>query len=141
MRLLCLLPFFFVACSSTGHRHFNPPERTDTVPYAHGVLAGDTYYVAGTLGVDPATGQPPGDASQEARLVMDGIKAKHALADMTMDDIVSVQVFCPDLTLYDAFNAVYRTYFSDGYPARAFVGSGPLLRGARFEVNATAVRR
>jgi reactive intermediate/imine deaminase len=140
MRPHCLLALFLVACSSTGHRHFNPPDRSDTNPFAHGVLAGDTYYVAGTLGLDPATGQPPADAAQEAKLVMDGIQAKLALADMTMEDVVSVQVFCPDLTLYDTFNNVYRTYFEDGFPARAFIGSGPLLRGARFEVNAIAVR-
>jgi 2-iminobutanoate/2-iminopropanoate deaminase len=45
---------------------------------------------------------------------------------MTMDDIVFVQVFCPDVSLYGRFNDVYKTYFG----ARAFVGSGPLLRGA-----------
>ena len=139
MRVLCLLPLFFAACSSTGHRHFNP-KRTDTVPYSYGVLAGDTYYVAGTLGLDQATGQAPQDAEQEVRNVMDGIKAKLALAGMTMDHVVSVQVFCTDLTLYDKFNAIYQTYFTNGYPARAFIGSGPLLRGARFEVNAIAVR-
>ena len=30
---------------------------------------------------------------------------------MTMDDLVSVQIFCTDLKLYDTFNKVYRTYF------------------------------
>jgi enamine deaminase RidA (YjgF/YER057c/UK114 family) len=59
---------------------------------------------------------------------------------MSMDDLVSVQVFCTDLSLYDAFNGVYRTYFRRGFPARAFIGSGPLLRGARFEINGVAAR-
>jgi enamine deaminase RidA (YjgF/YER057c/UK114 family) len=52
-----------------------------------------------------------------------------------------VQVFCPDLSLYDQFNAVYRTYFTDHFPARAFVGSGPLLRGGHFEILGTAIRQ
>ena len=64
-----------------------------------------------------------------------------ALADASMDDLVSVQVFCPDLELYDAFNEVYAGYFSKGnYPVRAFIGSGPLLRGARFEINGIAYK-
>ena len=47
---------------------------------------------------------------------------------MTMDDLVSVQIFCPDVANYDAFNSVYRTYFKKEYPARAFLGSGPPSR-------------
>jgi enamine deaminase RidA (YjgF/YER057c/UK114 family) len=45
------------------------------------------------------------------------------------------------VALYDTFNAVYKTYFRGDYPARAFLGSGKLLRGARFEVQGTAVKR
>jgi enamine deaminase RidA (YjgF/YER057c/UK114 family) len=58
-----------------------------------------------------------------------------------MDDLVSVQVFCSDVGHYDAFNRVYRTFFSGEFPARAFLGSGTLLFGARFEVQGIAVRR
>ena len=42
---------------------------------------------------------------------------------------------------YDAFNSVYRTYFTTEFPARAFLGSGTLLFGARFEVMGIAVRK
>ena len=115
--------------------------RTDDRPFSHAVVAGDTVYVAGTIGVDPETGAPPADPTAEARLALDGMKAKLALAGATMDDLVRVEVFCPDLSLYADFNAVYRTYFTDGYPARAFIGSGPLLRGGRFEVSGIAVVR
>ena len=62
-------------------------------------------------------------------------------AGMTMDDLVFVQVFCPDVSLYAKFNDVYKSYFGTDYPARAFVGSGPLLRGVHFEMNAIAVKR
>ncbi|HEX2714944.1 MAG TPA: RidA family protein [Candidatus Acidoferrales bacterium] len=64
-----------------------------------------------------------------------------AEAGMTMEDLISVTVFCPDVSLYGKFNAVYRSYFKQDFPARAFVGSGPLLFGARFEMQATAVKR
>ena len=69
------------------------------------------------------------------------MKAVLAEAGLTMDDLVSVQVFCPDLSLYDRFNAAYRGYFGKDLPARAFIGSGPLLRGGRFEMQGIAVRR
>jgi hypothetical protein len=50
-------------------------------------------------------------------------------------------VFSPDLSTYDTFNGVYREFFRGPFPARAFIGSGPLLLGARFEVQGIAVRR
>ncbi len=124
----------------TARRYFNPPNRPSTVPISDGVLVGNTLYLSGRLGTDPKTGRIPDDVEQEIRFILDGMKATLAQADMTMDNIVSVQVFCPDLSLYDKFNAVYRTYFNQNFPARAFLGSGPLLRGARFEVQAIAVK-
>ena len=45
---------------------------------------------------------------------------------MTMDDLVTVQVFCSDISLFDTWNKVYPTYFTKELPARAFLGSGPL---------------
>ena len=58
-----------------------------------------------------------------------------------MDDVVSVQVFCTDLGLYQSFNSVYSKYFHEDFPARTFVGVNKLLFGARVEVNAIAVAR
>ena len=80
-------------------------------------------------------------AIEEARIVLDDVKATLAAAGMSMDDLVSVQVFCSDVAHFDVFNRVYRGYFTREFPARAFIGSGPLLFGARFEVQAVAVKR
>jgi 2-iminobutanoate/2-iminopropanoate deaminase len=122
-------------------RHIVLPSRKDILPYSDGVLVGNTLYLAGFIGIDPETGKPPAELEKEIRLLLDGMKTTLAAADLTMDDLVSVQVFCPDLSLYDKFNEIYRTYFTKDFPARAFVGSGPLLRGGRFEAQGIAVRR
>ena len=127
--------------ASPARRTLNLDGRDDERPFSHAVLAGDTLYVAGSLGLDAETGLPPEDVEQEVRLMLDSFAAKLALADMEMEDLVSVQVFCSDTSLYGAFNDVYRTYFDGSFPARAFIGSGPLLFGARFEINGIAVRR
>lgn len=129
-----------VAAQSADRRIVTLPGRT-AGPLFNDVLAGDTLYLSGRLGLDPQTGQPPADPAQEARNVLEATKAVLAEAGMTMDDLVQVQVFCTDLDLYDAFNTVYRTYFTGPPPARAFLGAGSLLRGARFEVMGIAVRR
>jgi reactive intermediate/imine deaminase len=129
-----------VTAKRPARRYINLPNRNINAPFSDGVLVNDTLYLSGKLGLDPATGKPPADAEQEARFMLDGIKAVLKEAGMTMDDLVTVQVFCPDLTLYDTFNRVYRSYFGKDVPARAFIGSGPLLRGARFELQAVAVK-
>jgi 2-iminobutanoate/2-iminopropanoate deaminase len=61
-------------------------------------------------------------------------------AGLKMNDLVSVQVFCTDLSLFDTFNEIYRTYFNGNFPARAFLGADKLLRGAHFEVMGIAVK-
>ena len=129
-----------LAQKSTHRRHINLPERTDSVPYSNAVLAGDTLYLAGAIGIDPATGAPPPEVKKEIAIVLDSMKRRLEMVGMSMDDLVTVEVFCPDLALYEDFNSVYRTYFKDHFPARAFIGSGPLLRGGRFEVSGVAVK-
>jgi enamine deaminase RidA (YjgF/YER057c/UK114 family) len=115
--------------------------RKDTLPFSHGVSSGGFYFLAGTLGLDPATSQAPADPEREARLMLDDFKAKLELVGLGPEDLVQTTVFCSDLALYDLFNKVYATYFPTGFPARAFIGSGPLLRGCRFEIQGIAARR
>lgn len=109
-------------------------------PFSGAVLVGDTLYLAGALGTDENR-EVPDDPAEEARNVMNAIRSNVEAAGMTMDDIVSIQVFCTDLALYQTFNDVYRTYFTQEYPARAFVGVANLLFDARFEVQGIAIRR
>ena len=143
--LVCVAILLLAACSPsqvpTERQQINLPGRADDLPYSNAVLAGNTLYLAGSIGVDPETGAPPPNIRDEVTLVMDSMRTRLELAGMTMDDLVSVQVFCPDLSLYEEFNSVYRTYFKDNFPARGFIGSGPLLRGGHFEVMGVAVRR
>jgi len=123
--------------SSASVSAVNLPGRTANL-FSDAVMVGDTMYLAGRLGL--VGGEPPATATEEARVVMDSIQSVLAEAGMTMDNLVQIQVFCSDVSFYGEFNEVYQTYFGDRPPARAFVGSGDLLFGARFEVMGIAVR-
>lgn len=109
-------------------------------PFSDAVRLGDTLYVAGHLGIDPKTGMAASDPAEEARLVMDAVKGTLGRAGFTMDELVSVTVYCTDLALYDTFNGIYGGYFHGPHPARAFIGVAKLVRGARFEVQGMAVK-
>ena len=130
----------FGARAAPVRKHINLPGRAVAAPFSDAVLVGDTLYLAGRIGFLPGTRQVPATAEEEAKLVLDQYKAVLAEAGMTMDDLVSVQVFCSDLSLFETWNGVYRTYFGKDLPARAFIGTGSLLRGGRFEIQAVAVR-
>lgn len=126
----------------TTRKVFNAPDKTVQAPFSDGILAGNTLYLAGRIGLHPKTGQPPAQIEDEIKLMLDSLKGTLTQAGMTMDDLVYVQIACTDLSLFDKFNPIYKSYFTTkDYPAREFIGAGSLLRGGHFELQAIAVRR
>ena len=128
-----------VTTAQSTRRYVNPrsasnPDSATQPPFSGAVVVGNTAYLAGVLG----TGETA-DAAATAGL--NNLQTSLKAAGMTMDDLVSVQVFCPDVANFDAFNKVYRSMFKQEFPARGFIGSGPLLQGAKFEIMGIAVRR
>ena len=138
-----LLLSFSLAASAGDRKFIVHPRSADRkdLPFSDAVLVGNTLYIAGHIGLDPKTGMAAADPEQEAHMVMDGIKKTVDAAGLTMDDVVSMQIFCTDLKLYDTFNNVYRTYFHGDFPARAFIGTDKLLRNGHYEVLGIAIKR
>ena len=130
------------ALAAQERRYIDPRTAGDTtvLPFSAGVVVGNTLYLSGKIGLT-ADRKVPATPEEEARLVLEDMKGTLEKAGMTMDDLVSVQIFCSDVKHYDAFNRIYRTYFKKEFPARAFLGAGTLLFGARFEVQGIAVKR
>ncbi|ABF43315.1 Endoribonuclease L-PSP [Candidatus Koribacter versatilis Ellin345] len=118
----------------------NLPSRRNNLPFSDAVRVGETVYLSGRIGFKPGTTEIPADAGEEAKYLLDGIREVLEQAGMVMDDLAYVQIFTPDVSLFDTFNKVYATYFEEEFPARAFLGSGPLLFGARFELIAIAAK-
>lgn len=120
----------------------NLPEKSAQLPFSDAILSGNTLYMAGRLGLDPKTGQAPEKIEDEIKYLLDGEKAVLAQAGMTMDDLVYVQIACTDLSLFEKFNPIYKSYFTTkDLPAREFIGAGSLLRGGHFELQAIAVKK
>ncbi len=138
----------FSACATGSHSA--PAQRriiaTDRAPaaiasYSQAIQVGNTLYLAGQIGLDPATRElVPGGLQPEARRALDNCKAVLEAAGFTLADVVQVQVFLADVNDYAAFNEVYGAYFPPPAPARAAVAVAALPRGARVEVLMTAVR-
>ncbi len=130
----------FAADSGRKHVVLDQSATRKAFPFSDAVVVGNTLYVAGTVGFDQQ-GKLPASVEDEARLALDNVKRVVESHGMAMDDLVSVQVFCTDFSLYEKFNGVYRSYFHDQFPARAFIGAASLIRGAHFEIMGIAVKR
>ena len=83
------------------------------LPFSDAALIGDTLYISGRGGLIPGTRTVPEDPKEEARQLMEDFKSILERAEMTMEDLVYITIYCPDLTLYQDFHDVYREYFSE----------------------------
>jgi 2-iminobutanoate/2-iminopropanoate deaminase len=125
-----------------SRRYISPRTAADKTlpPFSGAVQVGNTLYLSGDIGTD-ADNKVPATAEAEARLLLDRVQATLKQAGYTMDDLVTVTVYCSDVKHYADFNNVYRTYFKREFPARAFIGAGTLLFNARFELQGIAIKR
>lgn len=133
----------FASSGKTPDRRYIEPRLASTaepLPFSGAVLVGDTLYLSGDIGLEPGN-KVPAEAATEARLLMERCEKRLAAAGMTVDDLVYVTVYSSDVNDYAVFNAEYRKHFHREFPARAYIGAGKLLFGARWEMQGVAVRR
>jgi 2-iminobutanoate/2-iminopropanoate deaminase len=99
--ILILLSAAAAHAAEPSRTYITPPgaDPKTAAPFSNGVMVGETFYVGGHLGVDPATGKVPADVEAETHFVMDSVKQSLERAGLTMADLVSVTVYCTDLDL------------------------------------------
>lgn len=108
-------------------------------PYSPGILVDGTLYAAGQIGRD-AKGQVPADFEAEVQQCLENVGAILGEAEMSPQDVVSVQVYLTDMDLFQRMNAVYMKFFPEPRPARTTVGVAKLVGTARIEITVTARR-
>jgi 2-iminobutanoate/2-iminopropanoate deaminase len=118
----------------------NSPDRSPEAAFSNAILVGDTLYMSGNIGFDPKTHKPPEKIEDEIINLLTSYKSLLSQAGFTMDELVYVQISCTDLSYYDKFNTLYKSYFSKDLPAREFIGVSSILGGGHFEMQAIAVR-
>lgn len=116
-----------------------PEAALRSLPFSEAVRAGDLLFLSGQIGTLPGKLElAPGGIAPEAKQTMDNIVAALARHGATVDDLVKCTVFLADMADWPAFNAVYRTYFPNHFPARSALGANGLAIGARVEVECIA---
>lgn len=109
-------------------------------PYSQAIRKGDTLYLSGQIGMVPATGELiSADVREQTAQALANMKAVLAEAGATPADVCKVTVFITDMADFQAVNEVYAKTFTADPPARSCVAVAALPKGARVEVEATAV--
>jgi len=104
--------------------------------YSQAIRCGDTVYLSGQIGLDPATMQLVEGADAQIHRVFQNLQAVAAAAGGSLDHAVKLTVYLTDLSHFARVNEIMATYFRQPHPARAAVGVASLPRGALIEIDA-----
>ena len=107
--------------------------------YSQAVKAGNTVYVSGQIGLDPATMAMREGFEAQTEQVFRNLKAVAEAAGGTLADAVKLTIYLTDLSNFAKVNEVMASYFAEPYPARAAVGVKELPKGALVEADAILV--
>ena len=108
-------------------------------PYSQSARIGAVVAAAGQGGFDPVSGELVGEGvAEQTRRALENVAAVLVANGATLEDVVRTSVFLTDNDEFEAMNDVYRTMFTEPYPARTTVYVG-LPAGMKVEIDAIAV--
>ena len=114
---------------------------TDAAPkaigtYSQAVRCGQTVYLAGQIGLDPATMERVAGVGPQIHRVFQNLQAVARAAGGDLKDAAKLTVYLTDLANFALVNEIMAGYFAAPYPARAALGVASLPRGALVEIDA-----
>jgi 2-iminobutanoate/2-iminopropanoate deaminase len=108
-------------------------------PYSQAVVAGDYMFIAGQLGIDPATGKlVDGGVERQTAQALDNIEAILEAAGAGLDAVVKTTVLLQHMGDFAVMNGAYGPRFRSAPPARAAFEVAKLPLGALVEIEAVA---
>jgi reactive intermediate/imine deaminase len=138
MRYLCLL-LLAVMPLAAEKKIIAPPEIPPSPNFSAAILVDGTLYVSGMIGQDLKTKSVPADFEAEVKTLLSNIGIVLKAGGMDYKDVVSVQVYLTDMSLFAKMNGVYTTFFKEPRPTRTTVGVTKLAApDAHIEITVTA---
>lgn len=105
-------------------------------PYSQAVKVGNTVYLSGQIPLVPGTMELISDDFREQAVqVFKNLEAVCEAAGGSLQDIVKLQIYLPDLSKFSVVNEIMAEYFTQPYPARAALGVRALPKDAQIEID------
>jgi reactive intermediate/imine deaminase len=109
------------------------------LPFSEAVRVGDMLYLSGQLGIVHGTTRlVPGGIREEAKQTLSNIRIALEAQGLTLKNVVRCTIMLADIAEWQAFNDVYKEFFTKPFPARSAFGVAGLALGARVEVECIA---
>ena len=117
----------------------NAPNAVGT--YSQAVSAGGFLYTSGQVGINPSSGEiETKDVKVQCHQVLKNILAILEARNLSLVNIVKLNVFLRDLNDFGDLNDTFKEFFGDtNYPARSTVEVAGLPLGARVEIDCIAI--
>lgn len=118
---------------------------TDKAPqaigtYSQAVKVGNTVYLSGQIPLVPETMEMVSDDIQlQIRQVLVNLSAVCEAAGATLQNIVKLNIYLTDLSVFPIVNDIMAEFFHEPYPARAAIGVAELPKASQVEMDATLV--
>ncbi|MCL1813154.1 MAG: RidA family protein [Treponema sp.] len=109
-------------------------------PYSQAIDTGNMLFLSGQLGIDPSSGDLPESFEEQAKNVMNNLKAILEQAGSGFDKVVKATIFLTDLANFAKINEIYGACFPDTKPARSCIQVTALPRGGKVEIELIAVK-
>ena len=128
--------------AKTTVSHFGSQAMGGTqLPFSKSVTAGDTIYISGELGTDPATGNlVTGGTGSETTQIFINMERTLASQGADLSNIVKCTVYLNNIENFGEMNTAYKAALPDPKPARATVAVTALAMGANLEIDCIAVK-
>jgi len=119
---------------------------TDDAPkalgtYSQAIEAGNTIYLSGQIPLDPKTMKLVEGNENQIRQVFKNIQAVCESSEVSLNEIVKLNVYLSDLSVFSLVNEVMKELFSEPYPARAAIQVAKLPLDSLIEVEGIVVRK
>jgi len=108
--------------------------------YSQAIKANGFVFVAGVIGIDPATGKLISEGIEEqTKQTLENIVEILSAAGSSMEKVVSTSLYLTDFDQLNQVNAIYARYFKENGPAKLSCGVSALYGGAKVEIQAIAL--
>ena len=109
-------------------------------PYSQAIAMGNIVYLSGQIPLDPETMELVQGEEEQIRQVFANLAAVCNAANSTLNDIVKLNVYLQDLSIYPKVNEIMMTLFKEPFPARAAVEVSKLPLGALIEIEGVIIK-
>lgn len=107
-------------------------------PYSQAVESGGILFLSGQIPLNKEGEMCEGDFETKTRQVFANIEAILGAEDLTLNNIIKVNIYLTDISNFEVVNQVMASLFVGPYPARALVQVTALPKGSEIEVEVVA---